>query len=114
MTENIPDLPSDPMLKVFVILSSLGWLAFAFSAFQGWGRRSKEQRIWGLAPVLVAFATFVAARASVPMLHRTLSILVLAIAVRNGLRMSGSDRWAPAFGALLWLASLILARLMFG
>ena len=48
------------------------------------------------------------------MLHRTLSILVLAIAVRNGLRMSGSDRWAPAFGALLWLASLILARLMFG
>ena len=66
MTENIPDLPSDPMLKVFVILSSLGWLAFAFSAFQGWGRRSKEQRIWGGAPVLFAFATFVAARASVP------------------------------------------------
>ena len=70
MTENIPALPTDPMLKVFVILSSLGWLAFAFSALQGWRNRSREQRIWGVAPVLFALATFVAARAGVPTSRR--------------------------------------------
>ena len=114
MTENLPALPSDPTLKTFVVLSSLGLIAFTFSAFQGWKRRSREQRLWGLSPLVFSFATFVVARASIPMLHRTLSILVLAVAIRNVLRMTGRDRWAPAVGALLWLSSLILARMMFG
>ena len=114
MTENLPDLPHDPTLKVFVILSSLSWLAFGFSGFQSWKRRSTEERLWGLAPLLFAVATFLVARASMPWLHRTLSILVLGLAARNGVRMVGRDRWAPILGATLWVASLVLARIMFG
>ena len=114
MTENLPALPSDPTLKTFVVLSSLGLVAFTVSAFQGWKRRSNAQRVWAVLPLLFAVATFVAARGSIPMLHRTLSILVLAVAARNALRMAGRDRWAPALGVILWLSSLILARVMFG
>jgi hypothetical protein len=47
------------------------------------------------------------------MLHRTLSVVVLAVAARNVLRMGGRERWAPAVGVTLWVMSLILARVMF-
>jgi hypothetical protein len=114
MTGKLPALPTDPTLKTFVVMSSLGLIAFAISALRGWGERSAQERLWAFAPLVFAIATIFAARGSSPMLHRTLSILVLAVATRNVFRMQGRTRWAPAIGAGLWGASLILARVMFG
>lgn len=114
MTGKLPALPTDPILKTFVVMSSLGLIAFAISAFQGWADRSKPERLWALAPLVFALATILAARGSSPMLHRSLSILVLAVAARNVFRMTGRSRWAPILGVALWGASLILARVMFG
>jgi hypothetical protein len=113
MTGKLPALPTDPTLKTFVVMSSMALVAFAISALQGWRERSAEQRLWAITPLVFAIATIVAARGASPMLHRTLSVVVLAVAARNVLRMGGRERWAPAVGVTLWVMSLILARVMF-
>ncbi len=114
MTGKLPALPTDPTLKVFVVMSSLGLIAFTISAFQSWRKRSTQERLWAFAPLVIAIGTILAARGASSTVHRALSVLVLVVASRNVFRMSGSQRWAPAVGGALWLTSLILARVMFG
>jgi hypothetical protein len=112
MTENLPSLPTDPLLKVFVISASLGLVSFALAAFLKWRDHLRLERPWLLAPLVLAALAIVAGRSHAD-LHRSLSVLILAVGLRNVWRMEGHKRWLSALASTLWLTSMALARHLF-
>lgn len=113
MTQNLPSLPTDPELKVLVVFSTMALVFFAISGFRKWRDRSPVERSWLLAPLLLALVAMVAGRVD-PEIHRALSVLIMGVTLRNTYRARGSTRWLCGIGATLWIASLVVARMIFG
>ena len=111
---DVPELPPSGPLRVLAVAGSVSLVALAVAAALAMRSGNRRVTAWAVAPLLLGAASFTLGRHLHPLGHVVLSLLTLAVALRNAFGLPGGARIASAVAAAAWLVALVAARRLFG
>lgn len=113
MLLSLQNLPAGGLLRVLIIASTLGLIAFGVTVALAARRGGWRDGLWAAAPLVVAGLTMAAASTS-PWMHRGLALATMVLALRNLVTFRGAPRVGTLVGLSAWASGIVSALMLFG